>query len=235
MKAGHSTFTIFEMNQIALKSDGLNSEKVPELGNNLALVTLDKSATSTTYYQLKNTLTLLAGSLNISFVFKPHTAETNVDTYHEPKRSADIYIGDVHIGIIGEIKRSVAKNMKLPETTSCAELDLELLLTHQKSTTSITPQSKYQAVTRDITLQVSADTIYQKVTDALTSSLNSKSGLTYRLSPLAIYQRPGDKTKNISFRITLTPLEKTLTSEAVSGIIKSISKELSKKVGAVII
>lgn len=71
-KAGYKDFALYEINQVAKKSDGLNNEGVPVMKTNLALVT------SGDFYQAKAFATELFRELNIKNSAKIQTVKNSI-------------------------------------------------------------------------------------------------------------------------------------------------------------
>jgi phenylalanyl-tRNA synthetase beta chain len=212
-KSGFNHFALFEMNQVYLKSQGLTDEKVPKTLNNLALIITGD------FYAAKKYLSTLGST----FILKPTkpTKPSRNEAYFEPKRSASIYLGDTHIGIIGEIKNSVKAALKLPNQIAAFELALEPFLDLPFASTTF-KISEFPLVSRDLTLTVPETTPYEKIINHLHQQL-TKAGLIYQISPGSIYQPASKTTKNLTFHLEFTHPDKTLDSTAISDIVKTLS------------
>jgi phenylalanyl-tRNA synthetase beta chain len=226
LKSGFENFTLFEMNQVFLKSEGETEEKVPKIFNNLALVTVAD------FYTAKNYLDNLAAALGFKFAYR-EVSPTSDEAYFEPKRSAAVYLDNVLIGALGEIKNSVRANLNLSETVAAFELSLEPL-TVAKPIHAAPEISKYPSVSRDLTLKLSAETPFEKVETLLRETFASEN-ILFEIAPLSIYQDKDKSTKNLSFRLKLTSLEKTLTGNEISGIIEKVTKKAKDELGAEVV
>ena len=208
-KDGYQNFALFEMNQVYLKDEGLTDEKVPKTFNNLALITTGD------FYAVKAYLF----EIGYDFILKPAKPSQD-EAYFEPKRSAYIYLNNIRIGIIGEIKNSVKAALKLPENTSAFELSLEPLIGLPPAKTAFRI-SEFPSVSRDITIPSSDD--YQAIHDKITNTL-TKQNLIFTVSPVAIYQ-PADKArKNLTFHLEFAHPDKTLTAAEINDIMKQLEQ-----------
>ena len=86
------------MNQVFLRSDGVDEDGVPVANNNLAMVVVDNTE-KTKYYLAKKYLEGVAKKLGIAIELKPFVgAKEKYEAYYEPKRSASVYINDELVG-----------------------------------------------------------------------------------------------------------------------------------------
>lgn len=236
-KAGYDEFALFEIGKSHSKSAGTNDEGLPVELEQFAFVYTNKSAqNSAPFYQAKTFLEFLASELNLEFTYEPLGSESTspVAAPFEPKRSAIVSNRKtgLYIGIIGEYKKAVSKNFKLPECTAGFELDMKALLkVYDETEQSYSPLSRYPSVDRDISLQIDEELTYGNVLDSLKDALKD-SGLHTAIVPVSIYQPDGAETKNIAFRITFTSYEKTLTSDEVNAVVDEAVKRLETNIGA---
>ena len=212
LKAGHKHFTLYEMNQVSKKSDGLTDEKVPVVHHHLALVTTGD------YYQAKAYLEQLLKKLGLRTPeFKPFK---NGEPYFELLHSASVQPANISLG---EIRSGILRKLKIDQLVSAFELDLEALLQATSTlATAHTPQiSRYPSVDRDLTLKVPADATYQDIKSAIEKALASQENLVFSLRPASIYQK-SEKTKNLSFSLSFASTKKTLDSAAISAIMEEV-------------
>ena len=114
------------------------------------------------------------------------------------------------------------QGFKLPQGTACFELATDSLVELQNDTPLKKIRfSQYPSVERDITLTVSENQDYQAAEKALSEVLENKD-LIYSVKPVSIYQAEGQKTKNLSFRITFADDNKTLDKDAIQAIMKEL-------------
>ncbi len=71
--------------------------------------------------------------------------------------------------------------------------------------------SKYPSTDKDITLKVAHALTFGTVKSHIENKLISTDYI-WNLSPVSIFQKDGEKSKNFSFRINLSHKERTLTA-----------------------
>lgn len=228
LKAGHTKFALYEMNQVSRKSSGLTDEGTPILKNHLGIVALND------FYSLKARLLAMFGDLKIKVEYRSLSAESaKHHPYLEPKRSAELLIADQVVGVFGEIKSSVLRQFKVEQTVAACELSLDKIIMaprHQKVNFEI---AKFPAVERDLTLKVAADSAFGRVLEAIESCL-TKEKLTFSVQPVSIYQPKNSETKNLSFHLKFANPAKTLDSSEISVIMDNIIAGVAQ-VGATIV
>ena len=238
LKSGYQDFALFEMNKVNQKAYGFTDEKVPVEKNHLALV-LTKADEKSPFYAAKNILTNLATSLGIKIKFAECPAdfiEYPIFKPFEPKRSAmliDIATGDF-FGFVGEYKNSVRNNFKFENPIAGFEIDLGRIKNPLRINKVAPKISNYPSAERDLTLKLPAATPFEKSEALLRATCEAESVL-FDITPLSIYQGADKSTKNLSFRLKLTSLEKTLTSNEISDIIEKVTKKAKDELGAEVI
>ena len=239
IKQGYDEFALFELNKVHPKEHGLTDENVPEEIDMLALTFAAKKMKKPAFYQAKNILEYLGTSLGLELHYEVIDSEPNypVTAPFEYRRSAlvtDKKTG-TFIGIVGEYKKSVARNFKLPEGSAGFEIGLKTLYEAvQKLKPSYKPLSRYPGTERDICFQVSDEINYSQIIESIREKL-SEIELETSIEPVDIYQPAGASTKNITVRIKLTSYTKTLTSDEANNIIEDVSQFVCKEMQAKII
>ena len=220
-KAGYHNFAVYELNQVSKKSFGKDADGVPVLKNHLALVTTGD------YYAAKAVLTELLSELGIKDV---EIAKYSGNLpYLEPLHSATVS------GIaLGEIKASVVKRLKISGSVSAFELDLdELLHAIPPVSATVSKISKFPSVERDLTIKVGNDVEFSACIEPILSIFKAKK-LIVSIEPTSIYQSEKD-TKNISFHLRFSSLDKTLENAEISDIMNEISVQVGKSLKAQVI
>lgn len=239
-KAGHDEFALFEIGKSHDKKNGLDDEGLPIEEEKIAFVyTSKKAKAGAAFYSAKRFLSFLADQLGIQFAYEPLGSESTSPAVaaFEPKRSAIItdQKNGSYLGVVGEYKKTVQRNFKLPEYTAGFELDSEALLALvQAVSASYQPLSRYPGVERDISLRVDKNRAYAEVLASLEAAINS-TGLQTSIVPLGIYQPEHTDTKNATFRLLLTSRERTLTSEEVNKIVAEMAAKLAVSIGAALV
>jgi phenylalanyl-tRNA synthetase beta chain len=236
LRAGYDKFALFEMNQVFSKNAGLTAEKVPEQWDNLGLVIIDSDSESN-YYIARKYATDMAAKLGLDIKFVPRKTAFEIAPYFETKRAADLYVGDERVGMVAEIKGSVADKFKLPRGLAAIEMGVDLILdVLEKSAkkSGYNSQSRFPSVERDLTFRVISDLEYTELENLLCKNLEERK-LWFQLLPISIYQGDDSKTKNISFRLNFADYEKTLTGREIADIMDEIAKKVKKELGGEVI
>lgn len=235
IKAGHDEFTIFEIGKGHNKKYHADDDGgLPSESNFVAAVyTSKQSKSEAPYYYMRRLVQQLSRDLGFTVRYK--AIDKNLDfpvtAPFDLKRSGMIetVVGGTFIGMIGELKQSVARGFKLPEYTAAMTLDLAgLQSAYEMPRQTYEPLSRYPSVTQDISLKISSDTTYDTVFATVAKSITS-SDIDFRLEPVAIYQPGDDKsTKTITLRITATSHEITLRDSDVSPYLDVIAEKISR-------
>jgi len=240
IKQGYEHFAVFEMNKTHPKQLGLTDENVPVEIDMLALtLSSRKPAAGSAYYQAKRMLEYLASTLGIELGYQ--TIDSNDDNEltapFETRRSAMVHdkkTGDV-LGVIGEYKKSVARNFKLSDYTAGFEIKTQALHTAvANSEGNYTPLSRYPGSERDVCFQVASSVNYGQLAACVQGVLGGVN-LETIVSPIDIYQADASDTKNITLRIKLTAHDRTLAGEEVTAIIEQVTEAASKELQAAIV
>lgn len=238
IRAGFSEFAIFEMNKITEKMLGLNEENVPFEQKKLAFV-YTKNKGENAFFEAKNYAEFLFKKLGLKVEFvKFDLSKSPLSTEFEPKRSALIKISDSEgekiLGVIGEFKKKIQKDLKLPESTAGFELDLGILLENiVRTNVKIKAFSKFQSVERDISINVDETRQFAEIFGIFENISSEFKDVEIEISPIDIFNN-GDGTKNISIRFKITPFEKTLTGDEIREIMQKIEEKAVKNGGKII-
>lgn len=240
IKTGFDQFALFEINKVHSKTADLVEGDVPaELHRVGAVLAHRKPSQGAPYYEAKRLLDYLGKALGLSFAYRPLPADSQlaVTQPFESRRSArviDARSGQP-IGIVGEYKRSVVKNFKLPEYSAGFELLTEgIAAAIERKTPEYRPLSRYPSTERDICFQVKKSVQYGQITDVALEALKDVE-LEVSIQPVDIYQPEEGDTKNITVRLRLTSHEKTLTADEVAQVVNSAVEQVVAATGATVI
>ena len=184
-------FAIFEMNQVYRKTWGMDEDKVPVAKMRLGCVVAERKNHNTAFYKAKWYVAKLLSELNISpeFLLMKETAERS--EAFEPKRTAEIWIGNERIGVVGEFKNSVRHEFKLEPYVAGFEIDLDAIVGAVNAVKKISFDAKKK---EDIT--ITTDKTYAEILKELQDKY-----LEATITPGTIYQAPGQRTKNMTFHL----------------------------------
>ena len=224
-KAGFKDFVLYEMNQVAKKSFGMQPDQTPSLESHLAI------CLEGDYYQIKQICETLGRRLGFDFKFTDFKSAQY--PYFESLHSVDIKVGQTVIGALGEIKHTVLKGMKL-KNIAALEINLIPLLSLTPILRGAQKISRFPSVTRDLTVktpdQVSFATLNQTIEKAL-----KRDNFVYEIEPVSIYrQTENSETRNCSFHLSFASTVKTMSADEISDIMKQIAQNITE-LGAEII
>lgn len=241
-KSGHDTFTLFEIGK-AHHIDAVDSDGLPiELGRVAGVYADKQTRGGGPYFVARQYVEQIISHYNLDvryqplseFDFKNYDALKQLAAPFDPKRSAMLWVGDKFIGVVGEFRRTVMRNFKLPEQSAGFELFLSIFESTQVSPT-YRPLSRFPSVTQDVTLRASADVAYQDLAQAvITAADTAADNRLVEVKPVSIYQ-PADDSDQLTttFRVTLTDYEQTLTEDAASHVVRAIVDAAADQYGAV--
>lgn len=241
VKAGVDEFVLFEIGKSHIKYPDDEPNALPDEYNQLEMVyTSTKPKKGAPYYQMLRYVDAVLSGLGIEYrVEKPEDSSFKIqpEMPFDMSRSARLFYKNAEngglIGIVGELEQSVIKAFKLPEYTAAAlfTLDGPSFYPENRNINAYTPLSRYESSKQDITLKVTDDTAYSNLNTLLESEL-AKSDYNWLLTPLGIFQKEGERTKNITFRITLGSDDRTLVTEEVTKLLESLSWQAQQQLGA---
>ena len=239
IKAGFNELALFEIGKSHSKKSGLDKDGMPVEPGRIALVYAAKQAKSgAAYYQAKRLLESLAKKLNFDLEYRslpPETKLTAAAPFVAPRSARVIERNSGQaIGIIGEYTGAVRNNFKLPEYSAGFELFTEgLMLASEKSILKYKPLSRYPSIERDVCFEVSSQTTYRSVVDAISGQL-SQSEISFEIDPVDIYQSE-ESSKRVTVRIRLVPYESTLTGDEANSLIDETASQVATQINATII
>lgn len=221
LRAGYSTFALFECNQVYTKTAGLDEDGVPVSTQRLGFIFVDEKSESN-YYTAKLYLEKMLARLGVDYTIEPLLAiKDSSNAYYESKRSANICVGGELLGHIGELRAKVLRDFKLPLGVAAFELNLDLLLQHLGTKAKDLRLSQYPAVLRDLTIKQPQTASYANLEAKIKAALEAKN-LIYQLECASIYQAEDAKTKNISFHIKFSDPTKTLSKNDIQAIMDTL-------------
>ena len=244
IKSGYDKFALFELNKTHDLSHVDDDNGLPSEFNILAFVITQNSKgvsseSGVSYYDARLYLDFLASELGFTLEYKPITEEAGYPIVkpYDYLRSAYVSVKETgkFLGIIGEFKSSVNKNLKLPQTTAGFEIDIDELIKSlgQKQLYHALP--RFPSITQDICLKVSASLNFVELFNLVYHSVNDvKPKNTYVLiNPVDIYMADNNQDhKQITLRIKVANYDKTMREEEVSEILNKVADRAKEQFGA---
>ncbi len=239
IKAGYDEFALFEIGKTHGLEHPTDDDGLPNEFEFTALVVAanDKlRKNGAAYYQAQKYLSDLCG---VELEFKPIGDDMKNYAVVQPydlNRTALVNIKEGNfLGIIGEFKSSVARQLKLPKYCAGFEVDTTVLGEALQKRIAYAALPRFPKVNQDITLKVNAELTYQEldafVWGELFKSRPEKAWMN--LGPVSIYQREDDlEHKQITLRLTIASYERTLTDSEVNSLLDTAAQAAQTKYGA---
>jgi len=236
IKAGYDEFVLFELGKVHIVGEN-DAAALPREDELLGLVVTasDKlHKRGAPYYEAKKYLESLVGK---RLTYKPIPEDMrkfDITKPYDMGRSAFVYDGDIFLGLIGEFRQEVLRNLKLPRFTAGFEFDIAALL-GRMGKVMYEPLPRFPKVEQDICFKVAADVPYQRLFDAAQTALGGHKPDQTRasLSPVDIYRRENDTAHNqITLRLTIASYEKTMTDSEVAKLLDTVATEVKDKLNA---
>lgn len=178
------------------------------------------------FFHAKGIVEALLAKYNLTAEFRATSA---IATLH-PGRTAEIYLGETLLGVIGQVHPQTAKDYGIPETY-VAELNLDVIEAALQPAQPFTEISKFPAVSRDIALLVATTIQHDDIVRAIASA-NVK-----RLTDITLFDVYAGANiqsgfKSMAYSLTFQNPADSLTDEEVAGYMEKITKALVENVGA---
>lgn len=214
-------FALFEIGRTHLKS--VTGDDLPKQFHKLALVVSadDKTAganqSGSSFYLAKKYLE----SIGLGrFDYNANFEATISSSMLAERRRAQVTLNNQAIGEIGEISQSTKKQLKLPNFTAGFEIDIELLR-DASANFGYKPLPPLPGTWQDYTVSAPVNKLWSEVYEEIDSSLESARSEGYRIDikPMTIFEPEGANNRKISFRISMSHPDKTITADESNRII----------------
>ncbi|SMB95975.1 phenylalanyl-tRNA synthetase beta subunit [Desulfonispora thiosulfatigenes DSM 11270] len=180
------------------------------------------------FYYLKGIVEYLLKKLNIeSAIFK---AVKDNESYH-PGKTANIYVQDQLIGVLGEIHPKVSENFDLPARNYIAEINVEKLMQIDSNVIKYESLPKYPGTTRDLAIVLSEEIEAYEVMENI-KVMGGELLRDVKLFDLYQGNQIADKYKSLAFSLIFQAHDRTLVDEEINSIYEKIQKSLEQKFNA---
>lgn len=149
-----------------------------------------------------------------------------------PGQTAGIYLGEELIGFVGQVHPKTAASYEL-KSAFVAEINLEAMLTQERSPLIFEAVSKYPAVSRDIAMLVEETSTNAEIAEIIRKSAGK---FLTKLQVFDVYQGENIEAgkKSMAYNLTFANPEATLTDEEINRMMSKVIKNLEEKFQAVI-
>ncbi len=231
IRAGHDEFVIYEFGKAHNLDYGFDAEDLPIEKNFFDGVFVSKNQVNgAPFYQARLYVFEVLKRLGVDVEFDV-LGESDYDSQalavFNPNRTATVKINGAVLGVVGELKSSVRSNFKLPDFCAGWSIDVDVLLEFSsEKTTSYRPLSRYPATNRDICFRIDRTAKYGEFEKIIKRSVGDFDQVVIDYELIDIYQPEDDSKKQITFRFTIIPQEKTLDRKEINDIQESITQRV---------
>ena len=179
------------------------------------------------FYDLKGVVEALLAGLRLEGAF-----EQDEHPIFHPGRCAQVSVGGVGVGVMGELHPLVRESFDLPAQPVCAlEFGLEAMLAQMGVTRTMQPLSRFPAVVQDIALVVDEGLPAEEVRQALLA-FGGRLLRDARLFDLYRGEQILPGRKSLAYSLTYQAEDRTLTDAEVAQVQERIVRHLAKELGA---
>ena len=160
-------------------------------------------------------------------------AAVNTNPSFHPGRCAEVSVGGIALGYLGQVHPLVAENYGMECEVYCAEINMTRLMDLLLPDATYTPLPKFPAVTRDLSF-VCDEAI--TVGQAEQSIAHAAGKLLRSVKLFDIYRGAnlGEGKKSLAFSLELRADDRTLTDADTEPVIRKVLEALSSECGAVL-
>lgn len=212
---------VFEIADVYLPREG---GQTPEQPTRLGIVAgLD-------FRGLKGVVETLLRSL---LVAEPLSAKPAVLPLFAEGRAAELFVGEVRLGWIGEVDAGKLQEFDLRTACSAVELELGVLLDRGRTVAAYRPLPSFPAVVRDLSLVLDRAASWGE----LAAVVGESAGESFRQVDYLDTFRGGnltDEQQSVHFSLTFRRDDRTLTGDEVELAVKNVVEACSRKLGAML-
>lgn len=172
----------------------------------------DKKTDEVDFFDLKGIVESILHQLGVkNYTFR----ESALHTFHSGRQAA-VFIGEMEVGVVGEVHPSIIRNLDVPQRIYFAELNLHDLFKARKSDQKMEEIPMFPGSERDWTITLKEEVSMEKVFQAIRAI---KSQLLEHVALLDIYRsdKLGKGLKNVTLHFVYRDKKKTISQETVDA------------------
>jgi phenylalanyl-tRNA synthetase beta chain len=216
---GAADAQLFEIADVYIPREG---HALPDEPPRLAL------AAGRDFRGLKGVVESLIARLHVAEPLSAYPVESSL---FAAGRAAELRVGDVHLGYIGEIAADQLERFELRGACTAAELDLNVFLDKARTVPQARPLPSFPAVVRDLSLVVPRSLTWAD----LAAVVRESAGNSFRaIEYLDTFQggNLADDQQSLHFGLTFRRDDRTLTGEEVDQALKRVVEACARKFDA---
>ena len=179
------------------------------------------------FYSIKGAVEALLEKLGIDADFD---AITDCLTFH-PGRTASVKIGELVIGVVGEINPAVSENYGASSRNYIAVIDVLPLVENARKLPKFKQLPKYPAMTRDLAVLVKEEVLIKDI-QLIIKQRGGKILESAKLFDVYKGNQVPEGMKSIAYSLVFRAADRTLTDEEVSKAMKKVTEGLNFQFGA---
>ncbi|MDD4110666.1 MAG: phenylalanine--tRNA ligase subunit beta [Clostridia bacterium] len=221
-KIGNKDLYLFELARVFLPK----ALPLIELPNETNFLCLSVCSEGEDFYTLKNSLDKILQAMNITLEYRSSKNE-----FLHPGVTADIYLHNKKIGIIGKVHPVVLERFEIVKDVYIAEIDLSYILTKNPEYRFVVAPPKFPNIERDIALIVNKDVTASSLLGIIKKNFKNEIENAYIFD---IYEgnQIGEGFKSVAIKLQIKQPEKTLNEEEISKIVTRVIVMQEKENGA---
>ncbi len=216
---GQADADLFEIANVYLPQPG---KTLPVEPTQLALVS------GGDFRGLKGVIETLLDGLHVKEPFSARPAEIG---FFAAGRSAELSIGEEHLGFLGEIDDAILAQFELRGKCVAAEIDFDVLLKRSDLVAQQRPLPPYPAVARDLSLVVATDLAWGELREAVAGAAGSTLETVTYLDTFRGGNLPADM-QSVHFGMVFRHPERTLLGEEVERSVRSVIEACERRFSA---
>jgi phenylalanyl-tRNA synthetase beta chain len=178
------------------------------------------------FYDLKGIIEALMAELHLDVTYTP----AEHPSFH-PGKCAAVLLGNVSLGVFGELHPSVQANYDFVSPVMCGDFDLEAMLSALPLGFDIRPVSEFPPMLEDIAVIVDESLPADRV-ESLIRQTGGKMLAEVNLFDVYRGEQIGTGKKSLAYSLTYQSFDKTLTDGEAAQIRNRIVKRLEQEFGA---
>lgn len=213
---------LYELAKIYLPKEGQTLPDEPKM------LLLGSYGANETFFTMKGELDAIFTGLRLPKA--SYCAVKDNPSYH-PGRCAQVKIGDVVLGYIGQVHPLVAFNYDIEAEIYCAEINFSALMDLRLPEPTYTPLPKYPTVTRDLAVVCNEAVTVADAENVISAAAGK---LLRKIRLFDIYRGPGvpEGSKSMAFSMELRADDRTLTDADSEQVISKVLNALAEKLQA---
>jgi phenylalanyl-tRNA synthetase beta chain len=181
------------------------------------------------FLHLKGIVEALLAALHVD---QPLTVASFQHDLLDGDSASELKVGDQRLGFLGDVSAAGLKAFSLRGPASVLELDLGLLVSRAKLTTTYAPQSPFPTIARDLNLIVAEAIRWADLAATVRSAAGPDLERLEYLDTYRDHAKDGPNTKRLHFSFTLRAKDRTLTGQEADAARDAVVAACQERHGA---